>query len=219
MIQAGEIFGRLTVLELVGRDKRYHGLYMCTCECGNKKVVRDYNLRNGDTKSCGCLQIESRKNACTTHGLANKHPLYKVWKNLKNRCYNSKTPDYIHYGAREIAVCDEWKNDFKAFYGWAMSNGWDEKLTIDRIDNDGDYTPYNCRMATWTEQQNNKRNNHMLCYNGESRTIAEWSREEGLNPSVLYDRISNGWDIERALTTPCKVVNAPRKGGEERWIN
>lgn len=152
----GQRFGRLTVIERVGTSKNGNALWDCKCDCGNTAVVRGASLKNGITRSCGCLIAESTKNRNTTHCLS-KTRLYRIWANMKDRCLNSNTREYPYYGGRGITVCDEWKNDFQAFYNWAMANSYQDHLSIDRIDNDKGYTPDNCRWATHSEQMYNRR--------------------------------------------------------------
>ena len=128
--------------------------------------------------------------------------LRPVWRGMKNRCFNPNAPKYKHYGARGITVCDEWKEKYQAFFDWAMANGYEEGLTIDRIDNDGNYEPSNCRWVTRTVQNGNKRNNRYLEFQGVTRSIPEWSAITGIPTSVIYGRIHyHGWSVERALTT------------------
>ena len=127
--------------------------------------------------------------------------LYDVWCAAKARCNNPKNKNYKHYGGRGIKVCDEWENSFQAFYEWAMANGYKEGLSIDRIDNDGNYEPANCRWVTQEEQCNNRRTSHKLTYEGETHTITEWSKITGIKRKIISQRVNNlGWSIERALT-------------------
>lgn len=132
------------------------------------------------------------------HGLRNSR-LYRIWTNIKTRCYNAKDPHYSRWGGRGIVMCDEWKDDFKSFYDWAMSNGYSDDLTIDRIDNDGNYEPSNCRWVTAKEQSKNKRNVRFITYNGKTQTIPEWTKELGLGKETIRERLKRGWSDEEAL--------------------
>lgn len=145
--------------------------------------------------------MKSDERAILRHQLYQSR-IYRIWANIKARCFNQNHRDYKQYGARGITMCDEWKHDFLIFYDWAIANGYTDSLTIDRINNDGNYEPDNCRWATRKEQCNNYRKNHLLEYNGEVHSIAEWSEITGINYFTLRDRINRSkWSIEKALTT------------------
>lgn len=133
------------------------------------------------------------------HGKRNTR-LFRIWSNMKSRCYNSNFPDYKNYGMRGISICDEWINDFMSFHTWAIDNGYKENLTIDRIDVNGDYCPKNCRWVTLYQQSINKRTNHFVVLNGVRKTLQEWCDEFGINRKTVCDRLRRGWDIQTALT-------------------
>ena len=202
----GQQFGRLTVIKRVENDKNRGTQWLCQCNCQNKtkKIIRGSSLRNGQTQSCGCLHTEMLVNRNKTHNLS-KSRLYKILYAMKNRCYYPKDKCYNCYGGRGITVCDEWLHDFQAFYDWAMAHGYNESLTIDRIDTNGNYEPSNCRWITNKEQQYNKSNNHLITYNGETKTAKQWSIELGIEYGTLLSRLNRShWSIEKAFTTPVK---------------
>ena len=151
----GQRFGRLTVVRRE-ETKNKHTMWLCVCDCGNEIVADGYNIKYAHTTSCGCVQKERTSKANRTHGNRNTR-LYRIWNCMKNRCYRKSYHAFDHYGGRGIKVCDEWKDDFQAFYKWAMSNGYEDNLSIDRVDNDKGYSPDNCRWATMADQNKNKR--------------------------------------------------------------
>lgn len=197
-----EKFGRLLVLGRA-KNKTYKCgasvvQYICECDCGNKVIVSANGLRSGHTKSCGCLRREMGKESLFKHGHGNER-IYRIWVHMRERCEKPNVREYKHYGERGIVVCDEWKNNFESFYEWAITHGYEECLTIDRIDTNGNYEPSNCRWVTMKVQTNNRRNNHLITYNGQSKTVTQWAEEKGINPSTVFTRLSRGWSIERAL--------------------
>jgi hypothetical protein len=187
----GKKFGRLTVIKQA-ETKNKKTYWLCQCECGNEKIVWAWDLKSGSTRSCGCLAKETKSQL--KHGHAGT-ALYKKWVGIKTRCYNSKEKAYKHYGARGIGMCIEWQEDYMNFYNWAINNGYKKGLTIDRIDVNKDYSPENCRWADLETQANNKRNNHLITFNGETHTIAEWSRILNISTHVIYTR----WKTNRKL--------------------
>lgn len=197
----GQRFGRLTVVskaENIGNSPAWN----CICDCGNAKVVRGYSLKNGDTKSCGCLQREVISEKLKIHGNCR---LYRIWRNMKNRCESPSNIGYELYGGRGISVCKEWANSYISFRDWAMSNGYRDDLTIDRIDTNGDYEPSNCRWVTNAIQQNNRRNNVCITYNGETLTASEWSRKTGIKLETLIWRKKKGWSDKDCIEMPVKT--------------
>jgi len=204
---AGQKFGRLLVLYDTGERKNKHVVWHCRCDCGNEVDARGDNLTSGLARSCGCYNRERVAEVQATHGMSRHggaHPVYWVWHGMLQRCKNPNDKRYKYYGGRGITVCDEW-HDAEKFIGWAVLNGWEKGLTLDRIDNNGNYKPDNCRWVTRKVQSRNMRSNHLIAFNGKTQTIAEWAEEIGINGSTLYNRINvSGWPIERALAEPVK---------------
>ena len=204
----GKMFGRLKALsfEYVKNKNSY---WKCICECGKVVIVSYANLMRGTTKSCGCLNKELILKRNLIHGKTNTR-LYRIWENMRTRCYNSKTINFHLYGGREIKVCEEWKNDFLAFYNWSMNNGYKKGLSIDRIDNDGNYEPKNCRWATEKQQSRNTRTNRLIKIKGEIHCFSEWVEKLKLTQSALRYRINKNWSEERILNTPLRRSNGKR---------
>lgn len=191
----GQKFGRLTVLERCGTTKWGNCIWKCKCDCGSIVEVPSANLRNGRTNSCGCLRKEMMRDKHIVHGKSchrngqKTHPIYNTWMGMKARCFNPNSECYSSYGGRGITVCDE----------WSISNGWKKGLTLDRINNNGGYSPTNCRWTTMKTQNNNKRNLRLITYNGKTQTLTAWANELGMDNSLLYYRIRH-WSIEDAFT-------------------
>lgn len=168
-------------------QKRKMALAKCLI-CGNIKECREDNLKR--YKSCGCLKFKNLNKI--THGMS-KDPLYKRWHTIRQRCFNPNTPTYEHYGGRGIKMCDEWNDNFESFYEWSINSGYKKELTLDRIDNNGNYEPGNCRWTTMKEQTNNRRVNVIVEYAGEKMTLREASRKSGFNHKALETRYRRGY--------------------------
>ena len=194
----GQRFGQLVVVGYSHTDKHGKSMWLCKCDCGNSKIVSGANLRSQNTKSCGCLHKQILSETATKHGKFG-YRLYWIWHGMKSRCYNPNDKRFSVYGGRGITVCDEWRNSFEAFYEWAMSNGYADNLTIDRKDTNGNYCPENCRWITNKEQQNNRRNNRLIAYNGKTQTLKQWAEELGINYQTLYTRFAEGKPIEEVF--------------------
>lgn len=200
----GQRFGRLTVISRSENLKDSHAKWLCECDCGQQTAVLGKSLRKGLTKSCGCIQKEILSTNRKTHGDSGTK-LYKIWASMKQRTVNMNSKAYKNYGERGITVCDEWLNSFESFKAWAIESGYAENLSIDRIDNEKGYFPENCRWTDLNTQANNKRTNHYVTYQEETKTIADWARETGIPHRLLQSRIERlGWSVEKALTTPIK---------------
>lgn len=200
-------YGKLFVVQKSNFSKKNNIMWDCLCDCGNKTKVSTANLNSGRVRSCGCLKSEKLSKRNITHNQRHSH-LYEVWKSMKQRCYNPKLKSYKNYGGRGIKICEPWYNDFQAFYDWAYANGYStkeqqnetKKLTIDRIDNNGNYTPDNCRWVTRKQQASNLRTTKLVTIKGETKCVADWCREYNIHRSTYDTRIRKGMPPEEALT-------------------
>lgn len=198
----GKRFEELTVLG-ISHYKNYAAYMRCKCSCGNETIVYYPNLLRGLTKSCGCRKQRFSKDSLQPHYT----DLWNIWYAMKRRCYCEQEREFPHYGGRGITVCDEWRNDFQAFYGWAMDNGYAGKrknnnkfLSIDRINVNGNYEPSNCRWATMREQALNKRNNCYVFLNGQELTVKEAAEALNVGYMKLYNALyKNGFNMAKAL--------------------
>lgn len=197
----GRRFGKLLVVGEAGRDPYGSVTWNCHCDCGGSSVVRGTHLTGGATQSCGCGVIEAATRAKTKHGGSNT-PLYSRWRAMNSRC-NSGNPNY---GSRGITVCERWLS-FEAF-SEDMGPSFLEGLELDRIDNDGNYEPGNCRWASRVQQQRNRRNNHRVAINGRTMTLADWEEETGIKANTILTRIRRGWPESRWLTVLAEMADA-----------
>ena len=199
----GQRFGKLTVIEraedyITPRNER-EVQWRCKCLCGRECIVRGHSLRNGHTTSCGCAVSD----AATKHGMHGTR-LYNIYMGMNKRCYNKNDTSYSDYGGRGIYVCDEWRgeNGFINFMNWALANGYTDELSIDRKNNNGPYSPENCRWTTMTVQANNKRDSVYLTASGETYTLAQWEAASGTNQDTIRSRLNNGCSPEKCIYTP-----------------
>lgn len=204
-IKNGTKFGKLTAIKEVERIKlpsgQYNRAFLCKCDCGNEKVIRLLHLVRGRIKTCGCLSEH--------HNLSNK-PLYRCWRSMKERCYLKSYINAERYSSRGIIVCDEWNNSFLTFKEWALENGYDPSLRIDRIDNNGNYQPNNCRFVTNQENVNNREMTFMVKYNGIEYAFMDVMRLKNINNlhhTTIRTRIKRGWNHDKAIDTPIKNGN------------
>jgi hypothetical protein len=211
-LEPGQRFGRWTVLDASDREAVH-----CRCDCGTERAVRAYNLVNKTkgSRSCGCLRRETTSRLMTTHGVKPTDYRYMLWQTLMGKCYRPTHKDYAYYGGRGITVHAPW-HDAGAFICEIITllgprpGGYQ----LDRIDNGGNYEPGNVRWASRTEQANNRRDNTLLTYNGETATIAEWSRRMGLSQGIVSQRVKLGWPVEKLLTTPSQRPGKLTQGGQ-----
>ncbi len=201
----GKRFGRLVVTGTAGR-RHANVVCLCLCDCGNKKEVLKGNLL-ANTRSCGCYNAEKS----TKHGKAsknNKSQAYKAWGQMKGRCTNPKKPNYKNYGERGISYCDRWE-DFKNFLDDMGEPA--PGLSLDRINNDGNYEKDNCRWATSKQQCNNMRTNRHLCINGVSKTLSQWGADVGISIVTVRGRLARGWTETDAVLVPIDTASRNKR--------
>jgi hypothetical protein len=199
----GKTYGQLTVEGPADPPIKNQSTYwVCLCDCGNRRTVMGTKLTTGRVTSCKPCGKKRISAARFKHGLAHKTPLFQRWARIQTRCYNKNDPAYHNYGARGIEMCSEWRNNFMSFYTWAISNGWDSELSIERIDNNKGYFPENCKFATVKEQVRNRRVTKTAILNGQRKPLAEWCELLNLPYSTINVRLHKGWSDEEALTIP-----------------
>lgn len=193
----GEKYGRLLIISRLNNKK-----VLVKCDCGCVKEVYLYSLKNGMIKSCGCFNVER----LTKHGMC-KEELYTVWEGILQRCYNNNHQSYHCYGGRGVTVCDEWRSDFKAFYDWAIANGWKKGLKIDKdikaTNGSGlIYSPVFCSIVTQKQNLRCTSQSRIIVYNNKSLCLAEWAEKLNMPYITLRSRLNRGWPIERAFFEP-----------------
>lgn len=221
----GKRFGRRVVLgravdrmSIDGYPIRY---WKCECDCGTVSDVSESSLTHGKARSCGCYVSDCMRTQKTTHGGTGTR-LYNIWMNMRSRTTKPSDHAWADYGGRGIKICDEWNNSFEAFRDWALTHGYSDSLSIDRIDNDGNYEPNNCRWATILQQARNKRNTIYITYDGKTLTAREWSEITGIPVRTIKGRYHDKWDVEKILTTPVKptsraVVSVDEEGNVKEY--
>jgi len=207
-ISKGMRFGKLVAICPVGKDSCGRYVWECKCDCGKITTKDSGGLLGGKTQSCGCIRrsilINRNKTQLSKHNLSN-HILFRKWAGMKDRCSNSNGKEYKDYGGRGIKICDDWldtDNGFINFYNWAINNGWRDKLTLDRIDVNGNYCPENCRWITNLEQQRNQRRTVMVEFDGKKISLRELCDLKDVNCSLVYGRIRKGENLVEALSRP-----------------
>ena len=200
----GQRFGRLVVINEIKERKKHKIMWLCQCDCGSTLEVLGECLRTGRTQSCGCWQKET-----TSERFRKYDPCYRrirnIFKKMKRRCYAPDCSDYYLYGARGITICDEWLDSeygVQKFIEWSLNNGYQDSLSIDRIDNNKGYSPDNCRWTDAKNQARNRRNARTLTYNGETLCLAEWEERTGISQMTIRRRIESGWPADKALSEP-----------------
>lgn len=200
----GQVFGRLTILERVENAENGSVMYNCICSCGIKCIKAYTCIINGLTKSCGCYNVELGKVRFLTHGKS-KHPLFRIWAGIKQRCYDKNVKAYRWYGLKGITMCDEWLSSFESFYSWGINAGWKTGLSIERLNNKFSYSPWNCKWIPRQKQNRNKTNSRLLTHNGLTMSMLEWSERLQMPYGTISRRI-NGfkWSVEKSLTQPIR---------------
>lgn len=214
----GMKFSRLTVINFDGYDMRKNGercaMWICKCDCGTENFrVEAHSLMTGNTRSCGCLH----KELAIHHSSGTR--LYQTYKNMLHRCYDENNKNYPLYGARGITVCEEWKDSFNSFREWALLSGYNDKLTIERKNNDLGYSPANCEWATSYEQNNHTSRNIYITYNGCTQTVSQWAKEIGMGDNTLRARWEAWHDADKCFNTPIRKSSRIYKKKKEMLTN
>ena len=203
----GKKFGKWTVISFSYKDNYNHPFYKCKCECGCVKDVDIYRLKYGHSLACARCRYDEKIVPSYIKRLR------RIYYNIKQRCYNPKFPKFNDYGGRDISVCDEWKNNIDSFIKWALENGYKDEFSIDRINNDGNYCPENCRWADNETQANNKRTNHYIIYKGKKYTVTTFCKAFNLNRDIINQRINR-----YGYTNPELLLKKSLTGYKQRTI-
>lgn len=198
--EIGNRYGKLRVVSYAGTNG-HNALWNCVCDCGTECIKLGVMLRSGKTQSCGCLHKETLSRRNKKYNIDYPRRLYNSWHAMIERCEQENYKYYFNYGGRGISVCVEW-HDFERFAMWAINNGYDNSKTLDRIDNDGNYCPENCKWSTKQEQENNKRSNRSVEINGITKNLCKWCEIYGISHITVHSRLRYGWNIVDAITTP-----------------
>ena len=197
--ETGNRYGKLTVIKRNGSSKDHKAMWLCKCDCGNYTTTTGKSLRNGSCTSCGCHRKDVLKRgmlANKTHGETNCR-LYNIWRGIKKRCRLKTDKSYKYYGLKGIDVCDEWYDSYECFRDWSLKHGYNEKLTLDRIDFYGNYTPDNCRWVDYKTQENNRRNTVYVEYEGKTYPRAILADKLGVSNQALLYRQKHGIPLTR----------------------
>lgn len=198
--EVGKVYGNLKILEM-RKEKNKVRSCIARCACGVEKEFNYFNLKYEKSVSCGCIGSKKLVEDSTTHGMSYTR-LYRIWRNMKTRCYNKKSNRFEIYGGKGIKICADWLESFEAFRDWAMKNGYEEELSIDRMDNNGDYEPTNCRWVDVKTQVRNRSNTWLIKIDGIEKPAATWCEYYGISVRLAHVRKNRGWSDIDCVTTP-----------------